>query len=174
MLHAACAHANILALPLGQHLFWMLPERWQAQQHGKSSNEITLNINTCATLHVAAMAALPWEPPPERGSQLDPCAPKSGTGIGAMQTRGRSDAKDSKVRATRWLGRASRGASRSHAQGTALGSKFHGVDNTTYCHTSCGRQRMRAANPATDNAVRNVYAREAGTVLGRREAPQGA
>jgi hypothetical protein len=44
-----CAHAYILALPLGQYPLGILPERWQAQQHGKSSNEITVNIN-----------ALPW------------------------------------------------------------------------------------------------------------------
>jgi hypothetical protein len=40
----------------------------------------------------------------------------------------------------------------------SMGSKFYGVGNTTYCYTSWGRQRMRAANPATDSAVQNVYA----------------
>jgi hypothetical protein len=37
-----CAHAYILALPLGQYPLGILPERRQAQQHGKSSNG---NIN---------------------------------------------------------------------------------------------------------------------------------
>ncbi len=37
-----CAHAYILALPLGRYPLGILPERRQAQQHGKSSNG---NIN---------------------------------------------------------------------------------------------------------------------------------
>ena len=52
-----CAHAYILALPLGQYPLGILPERRQAQQHGKSSNG---NINGLTKGPIDTLLGATW------------------------------------------------------------------------------------------------------------------